>query len=172
LQGNGCCSTSRLSGCFGPVFCGSRHPIRCAESIAKWQKRNSRSYWANGEKVKLDSETDQLIGRLAPAGSVIVVGPLLFLLSRGSREAGILLLYGLTGLGILVGIFSLILSGSSRSSKRSDQDWQAHRERTQDPIVRHQNHIKRPRQGHTKHEESSRRLKKSAESIRLSIKPS
>lgn len=75
------------------------------EQIVKWRK------------LIIDASMDERLGKTSLISALIITAIVFYFISKGPAISGIAVLYGLIGLGVLVGVASFLNSGFQLNSK-------------------------------------------------------
>jgi len=98
-------------------FVGAGVTYVILEQIAKKKKGNPTLYWDTLKKVESDYWTEGEKEKISLVGGGIAVVLVIILMIQAPKEWTTLIWYGLTAIGILVGISTFFLFGSGANSK-------------------------------------------------------
>lgn len=86
--------------------------------LMKLRRGYSKPFQSATNRPIIDASMDEKLGKISALLALIVTAVVFYFISNGPTESGIIVLYGLSGIGILVGIASFVNSKSPLSSNR------------------------------------------------------
>jgi len=89
--------------------------------IVKWQKGKSNLFNNMGNKPIIDTSMAKKLDNISSISALIIIAVVFYFISKGPAMSGIIVLYGLIGLGLFVGIASFLIPRSPAKARTTQQ---------------------------------------------------